>query len=557
MKTRRWCRLKWLGLGGLIAASGALEAGRLIGDEARAAAPPAAARSVSAAPVAAGTRAAPAVGATPGSAVTGGALPPSAGMLAALAPVGPLGFEILDAATQQPMPARLTLVGVQGTADPQFTTRDIGRQEGDTVAAYNRLMSVTGRGAVHVPQGTYDIYVSRGPEWELYIARAVRITQAGAEVRATLRHAVDTTFWVSADFHVHSACSPDSRVPLRDRVYEFVSDGVDMIVATDHNVVCDYAPIIAELGVGRHLTSATGDELTTAEWGHFGAFPIPQSEVSSGHGALHLAGKNPAELFHSAHQISAATLVNVHHPRIDREIGYFNLTRFQPRLDRADSPRFSFDFDALEVLNGYQDAERKHIDQLIDDWMSLLNHGHLVTATGNSDTHHLNYNLGGYPRNYVRVPDDRIEAVTPTQVAMGVKGHHSFFTTAPFVRLTANGGDLGDLVRAPGGKVHVELSVEAAPWVTVSVVTLYLNGQDYKKWQVPRSTQVMRLRTKLELQLPRDAYLVARVDGDQPMAPVIGDRIRFDVRPLALTNPIFLDVDGDGAFKPLYPHAHR
>ena len=474
-----------------------------------------------------------------------------------LLPVGPLGFEVLDAATQQPMPARLTLIGVHGTPDPQFTTRDIGRQDGDSITAYNRVMSVTGIGAVHVPHGTYDIYVSRGPEWELYIARAVRIGPSGAELRATLRHVVDTTSWVSADFHVHSSCSPDSRVPLRDRVYEFASDGVDMIVATDHNVVCDYAPIIAELGIGRYLTSATGDELTTAGWGHFGAFPIPPSESSSGHGAVHVAGKTPAELFRATHQISAATLLSVHHPRIDNEIGYFTLTRFQPRLDRADNPRFSFDFDALEVLNGYQDAEQKHINQLIDDWLSLINHGHLVTATGNSDTHHLNYNLGGYPRNYVRVADDRLEAVTPTQIAMAVKARHSFFTTAPFVRLTANGAGIGDFAPAPGGKVKVALAVEAAPWVTVSVVTLYLNGRDYKKWQVPRGTQVLRFQTALELQVERDAYIVVRVDGDQPMAPIIGDRTRFDVRPLALTNPIFLDYNGDGAFTPPYPHGHR
>lgn len=486
-----------------------------------------------------------------------GAVAASRRTLPQLTPVGALGFEVLDAATQQPMPARLTLIGIHGTPDPQFTTHDIGRQEGDAVAAYNRVMTVTGTGAVPVPHGTYDIYVSRGPEWELYVARGVRIDQSGAELRATLRHVVDTTGWVSADFHVHSACSPDSRVPLRDRVYEFAADGVDMIVATDHNVVCDYAPIIAELGIGRYLTSATGDELTTAGWGHFGVFPLPQSESSSGHGAMHVAGKNPAELFHAAHQISPGTLVNVHHPRIDSEIGYFNLTRFQPRLDRADNPRFSFDFDALEVLNGYQDAERKHINQLIDDWLSLLNHGHLVTATGNSDTHHLNYNLGGYPRNYVRVPDDRIEAVTPAQVAMGVKQHRSFFTTAPFVRLSAGGAGIGELVRVAAGKVRVEIEVEAAPWVTVNVVTLYLNGQDYKKWQVPRSTQVMRFRTALEVAVGRDSYVVARVDGDEPMAPVIGDRSRFDVRPLALTNPIFLDANGDGVFTPLYPHGHR
>jgi hypothetical protein len=476
--------------------------------------------------------------------------------LPTLPQVGALGFEILDAATAKPMPARLTLLGVHGTPDPQFTTRDIGRQEGESVTAYNRIMSSTGVGAVHVPRGTYDIYVSRGPEWDLYIQRGVRIDEGGAEVRATLHHVVDTTGWVSADFHVHSSCSPDSHVPLRDRVFEFVSDGVDMIVSSDHNVVCDYAPLIAELQLGHFLTSAAGDEITSG-WGHFGAFPIPQVEMKAGHGAVHVSGRTPAEMFHEAHSISDATVLNIHHPRIDSEIGYFNLTRFQPRLDHADNPRFSYDFDAVEVLNGYQDAERTHINQVIDDWMSLINHGHLVTATGNSDTHHLNYNLGGYPRNYVRVPDDRIEAVKPEQVARGIKSRRSFFTTAPFVRMTAGSAGIGDFARVTGGKAHLEIEVEAAPWVTLSVVTLYLNGQDYKKWPVAPSTQVMRFKTELEVPVTRDSYVVLRVDGDKPMAPVIGDRTRFDVRPLAVTNPIFLDANGDGKFTPLYPPGRR
>jgi hypothetical protein len=345
-------------------------------------------------------------------------------------------------------------------------------------------------------------------------------------------------------------------VPLRDRVYEFVSDGVDMIVSSDHNVVCDYAPVIAELQLGHYLTSAAGDEITSS-WGHFGAFPLPQVATKSGHGAVHVAGKSPGEMFHDVHAVSAAALVNIHHPRIDSEIGYFNLTRFQPRLDHADNPKFSFDFDAVEVLNGYQDAERKHIDQVIDDWMSLINHGHLVAATGNSDTHHLNYNLGGYPRNYVRVPDDRIEAVTPDQVAQAVKARHSFFTTAPFVSLTANGAGIGDFARVSGGKAHLSIQVQAAPWVTVSMVTLYLNGQDYKKWPVAPGTQVLRFKMELDVEVKSDSYVVLRVDGDQPMAPVIGDRTRFDVRPLALTNPVFLDTNGDGAFTPLYPHSRH
>ena len=38
------------------------------------------------------------------------------------------------------------------------------------------------------------------------------------------------------------------RVPMRDRVFQFVADGVDLIVSTDHNVIADYAPVIGELG---------------------------------------------------------------------------------------------------------------------------------------------------------------------------------------------------------------------------------------------------------------------------------------------------------------------
>jgi hypothetical protein len=54
-------------------------------------------------------------------------------------------------------------------------------------------------------------------------------------------------------------------------------------------------------------------------------------------------------------------------------------------------------------------------------------------------------NIGGYPRNYVHVLDDRPASVDAGQVASAVRAHHAFFTTAPFVSLRVNGGDIGDL----------------------------------------------------------------------------------------------------------------
>src|SRR6202012_2660099 len=116
------------------------------------------------------------------------------------------------------------------------------------------------------------------------------------------------------------------------------------------------------------------------------------------------------------------------------------------RNDTATNPVFSFDFDAVEVLNGYQDSDRRTIDRVIDDWFALLQHGHIVTATGNSDTHHLDHNTGGYPRNYVRVQKDKPQSLRdPLEVPHAVKGHHSFFTTAPFVVLKVDGAGIGDV----------------------------------------------------------------------------------------------------------------
>lgn len=472
-----------------------------------------------------------------------------------LPPIGFLAFEVHDADGAELIPAKLTLVGVDGSPDPRFTRGDIGREEAGAVAAYNRIFSLAGAGIVVAPIGTYDVYVSRGPEWDLKIVRKLRIEDKKvATVRAELRHVIDTPGWISADFHVHAAPSPDSIVPLRDRIFEFVTDGVEIITATDHNVITDYGPEIAELGVGELIGSIVGDEITTNDWGHFGAFPLTQRREETGHGAIHLRGNRPDQFFGEVRERAPDAVINVHHPRIDNEIGYFTLGHLDSDSDDSERPGFSFDFDAIEVLNGYQDPDRRSVDRVIADWMALLDHGHLVTATGNSDTHHLTHNLGGYPRNYIAVQDDKPARVTPQQIAAAVKARHVFFTTGPFVSLRAAGGRIGDVVAVKDGHARVEVKVSAAPWIAVNSATLYVNGAVEKRWTIPDSTDPVRLSDTLDVTVTRDSYVLVRVDGDRPLAPVVGDTKRFDVRPFALTNPVFLDVDGHPGFDA--PKAH-
>jgi hypothetical protein len=490
-----------------------------------------------------------------------GARPPAADAAPGHLPAeGELSFDVREAASGGPIPCKLTLVGVEGTPSPQFTHVDIGRPEGEgAIAAFNRIMTLTGVGAAHVPFGTYDVTVSRGPEWDIQ-TRRVKIGPKGASLPVRLTHVVPTPEWVSGDFHVHAARSPDSRVPMQDRIYEFVADDVQLIVSTDHNVVSDYDPYIRELGAGRFITSAIGDELTTNGWGHFGAFPLPADLERAGQGAVLVHGRRPDDFFRDVRVNAPGAIIDVHHPRLDAEIGYFDIGGFDARSDRAGRAGFSFDFDALEVMNGYQDPVRRSVDRVIDDWFSLLNHEHLVTATGNSDTHHLTFNIGGYPRNYVHVRDDRPEAVTPKQIAEAIKGHHAFFTTGPIVNLTVNGGIIGNLVPARGGKVVAEITVKAAPWISVERVTLYLNGREAKRWPVTTAggeRPVERFHQTIELQTPADGYVVARVDGDKPLTPVVGDGKTFTAYPFALTNPVFLDVDGDGKYRGNLPHGHK
>lgn len=467
---------------------------------------------------------------------------------------GNLRYEVRDAETGALIPCKLTLLGASGTRTPRLSRGDIPRYEGRAIAAANRIMSLTGQGVSRVPDGTYDVYVSRGPEWEMFTERGVRVGSVQAKIAAKLRHVVDTKGWLSGDFHVHAASSFDSRVPMSARVYEFISDGVDMIVSTDHNVIADYEPIIEDLGVRKLLLSAMGDEITTSGWGHYGAFPLPFDEGAPGGGAVRTRRRAPADIFRDVREDAPDALIDVHHPRFDRRMGYFEVGKLNAAADSAKRPGFSFDFDAIEILNGYEDFDQKTVGKVMEDWFGLIRHGHLAAATGNSDTHHMTYNLGGYPRNYVRVPDDSPEKATGAAVAAAVKQRHCFFTTGPFVEMSVGSTKIGDVAPAPDGKIRVEIKVQAAPWVSVSRVTLFVDGVIVERWDVHETDDAVRLREGHDIAVSRDAFVVARVDGDKPLSPVVGDMNTYRVLPFALTNPIFLDVDGNGRYDPPEPH---
>ncbi len=455
-----------------------------------------------------------------------------------------LYFVARDAATGEPIPCKVTFVGVHGTVDPAFTSDDQPLRIEGGIAAYTRVFSKSGRGAVKLRHGSYDVHVTRGPEWSEHVQKGVRVGGAPVSIEARLSHVVDTPGWLSGDFHVHAEPSYDSDVPLEARVYEFVAEGVDLIVSTDHNVTADYAPAIAELGAGALLTSIVGTELTTVDWGHFGAFPLAPAGRLPIKGA-HVSGRPPSVLFPQMRTRSPRGVIDVHHPRLGR-MGYFDRGRFESERAHFGKPGASLDFDAVEVLNGFLASDRVTLDTVMQDWFALLRAGRRVTGMGNSDTHHLHYNLAGYPRNYVRLDDDLPAGVTPRAVADAVRAGHVIFSTGPFVRLRVDGRDIGDLAKIDDGLAHGDIEVLAAPWIDVARVRIYLDGRVHFDWAVTPSSETSRFHRSFELPVGADGFVVARADGDRTLGPSVGEGEWFRVYPLAVTNPIYLDADGDG-----------
>ena len=81
-----------------------------------------------------------------------------------------------------------------------------------------------------------------------------------------------------------------------------------------------------------------------------------------------------------------------------------------------------------------------------------------------------------------------------------------------------------------------------------------VNGE--RKITLPVKTpreQILKFQESISLNLESDSYIVIEVRGNKTLYPVVQKRLRIDgyVRgplPYALTNPIFVDIDGNGKF---------
>jgi len=223
----------------------------------------------------------------------------------------------------------------------------------------------------------------------------------------------------------------------------------------------------------------------------------------------------------------------------------------------------------------------------IDDWFTLLNLGLRYTALGNSDTHSKTSVESGCPRNFVAVDSDTPGVASPDEVAAAIKAGHVVASYGPFIRFWAGDDTVlpGDTVVASGA-VTLGVQVQSPDWFDVDHVELYENGTLIQVWDIDEPLDgVVDLDTTTEVNPSEDAWYVVIAMGRDPLNPlytpveippiqlqdVVTDALSgvdavssflgpaipiprtFPIYPYALTNPIWVDRDGDGFDPPGLP----
>lgn len=459
---------------------------------------------------------------------------------------------------------------------------------------------VGAEGAVDLPlpPGSWRVFVSRGPEWSRVDSMAL-VTAGQTTLLATrLHHVVDTTGWMSGDLHVHALGSPDSPVANDDRLRTFLAEGVDVIVSTDHDFVFDFGPVLASMpGADRFLKAITGVEATTFDYGHFNAFPLVADPEKRNGGAVDWAGgrgpgMTPGDLFEALHAFPGDQVVQLNHARggffaalgLDtrtlRSRGAasdYRIRPVDPDPATGDTRLFDPRFTAMEIQNGFSEGAA---DGLMNYWFSFLSRGLLRTGTAVSDTHK-RHGDSGSPRTWVKVGTDDPRTLDPQVFATAVNAHRASGSNGPFVLVHVGDGTstagLGETLATGSRSVRVELEVRMPDWMDVTRAALYVNTPGTEtdgttngsqvlppaEYRVPLTSEIVevgagvqarRAVAAVDVVLEKDAWLVALVTGPTDLFPVVG---KGGVTPRAFTNPVFVDLDGDGWTPPVDLAAER
>lgn len=415
---------------------------------------------------------------------------------------------------------------------------------------------------VAVPAGRYRVLAVRGPEFAS--AAATLEVRAGAVSPlelAPLTRVAPTPGWIAADLHVHTGQSFDSGLPEARQIEAFAASGAEVLVSTEHDRIFDPRPAIAARGLEGELVGVTGSEMTSAyeggdspfTSGHLNAFPLEAEPDAFRRGAIRLEGRRLRDALAELRARPAPPFVQINHPRPSpayaAEDTYFASLGvagepYDPTRPFSEwpnsvlvekSPRHGvrdLDVEAVELLNG-ESLERYRVIRA--DWLSFLLQGERLVATANSDSHRLGH-VVGLPRTYVRMENDRVEAFDEAAFMRALRTGRAYGSTGPLLDVRLGEAEIGEL--HAGSKGVLELRVHAADWVPIAEWRAYVDGALVHRAPIARGESA-----SLPLVFAKDAFVTVEVEGP---AEGLYREVLPGFVPFAFSNPIFVDVDGNG-----------
>jgi hypothetical protein len=471
---------------------------------------------------------------------------------------GWIRVSVTDSSSGRALPCRLTVVDAGGA----LMTTDAVSREGLAVRP-GVLYTADGNADFGVPAGKYTLFAGRGFEYSVASTDVDLQPGETAVRRLTLRREVPTEGYVACDTHCHTlTLSGHGDASLAERMVTIAGEGIELPIATDHNVHADYEKAAVAAGVREYFTPVIGNEVTTPRMGHFNVFPIAADAK-----VVDQAVPSWGDLFRKIRNCPNIAVTVLNHPR-DLHGGY---RPFGPEhylsLVGENLDGWKLEANAVETVNS--GALQSDVMRVYRDWFGLLNRGFKIIPVGASDSHDVSRYILGQGRTYIRCGDRNPAAIDVAEACRNLAAGRAIVSLGLLCEIAVNGQyGPGDLAPA-SGEVAVAVRVLGPSWSKATHVALFANGVKIREadLEAARSATAPGVKWEGSWRLPKfkhDVHLAAIATGRgakelfwpiprpyQPSSPVWHSYV------VGSTGAVWLDADGSGQFTPAFEYATR
>ncbi len=381
---------------------------------------------------------------------------------------------VVDADTGQPMPARVTVVDQQGSLC------SVGAESNARLAVRPGVVyTADGQAEFGVPEGAYTVYAGRGFEYSIDSRHLDATPGAIHQLDLAIRREVPLDGYVSCDTHVHTLTySGHGDCSLAERLVTLAGEGIELPIATDHNVAIDYLPALRESPVLGRFTPVVGNEVTTRV-GHFNVCPLDATDPAIDH-----QGGDWSQVFAAIRRAGPRRVIVLNHPR-DLHAGF---RPFDPRRHIAMTGEnlagWRLEANAMELVNS--GAVQSDAWRIVHDWLGLLNAGLRITPVGSSDSHDVARSIVGQARTYIRCRDENPGQIDVAEAVKSLLAGQVLVSYGLAAELTVDGMyGPGDVVAA-GDQRELKLRVRVLgpSWSAADEVVLFMNGAEIRRAKI-------------------------------------------------------------------------